>query len=196
MGAISADKVNGRCKRNPSTQKEANPPNILNTLPQNHPLIRLDNTPIPPSPCCPPPPGPPSSPESFLISVQAVRTVVQPIRSRIKTIQYAVHGIDCCPARCEQRVWVWETVGHDPAPAWGKGGCPLRFRLDLLRDISLGSGFKMEDGNKERNSTHNVRRDSTRRGRNGWRKRKGMAKNKKTHPQHPTYTPESTSQVY
>ena len=38
---------------------------------------------------------------------------IQPIRSVIKPIQHAVNDIDRPPARCEQRVWVRETVGHD-----------------------------------------------------------------------------------
>ena len=44
--------------------------------------------------------------EYKLRAIQPIRRVIEPIQRR--------------PARCEQQVWVPETVGHDP-PAWGRG---------------------------------------------------------------------------
>ena len=67
-----------------------------------------------------------------------------------KPIQHAIKGIDRPPARCQQRVWVRETVGHDP-PALGKRLMgKRRFRFRTSGGFSLRPGFGMEEGSKKR----------------------------------------------
>ena len=73
----------------------------------------------------------------------------------------------------------------------GKRRCRFRFRLDLEKEwFSLGSGFGMEEGSMELITREEIQPKE------GGGGVDGAKKNKKTHPQHPTYTPESASQVH
>ena len=72
----------------------------------------------------------------------------------LKPIQHAVNDIGRPPARCEQRVWVRETVGYDPL--LGEEVLPFPFPFGPEEGFSLNPGFGMEEGSKK----HNQIRDS------------------------------------
>ena len=174
-GAISTHRMNSSC--HPSTpfqKKKANPPDILNTLPQNHPLIHLKNTPIP---CCPPPPGLPSSPESFLDGVlfNPFALLFNPFAVGLSPFNMPLMALTGILPGGSSKSGSGRPLDMIPPPP-GEEALLFLFPLGpgergLVWVQALGWR-----GNAECNPKHNTR-DST-------------------HPQHPTYTPESTSQVH
>ena len=172
MGAISADRVNGRYQRNPSTQKEANPPNILNTLPQNHPLIRLNKA---PSPCWPP--GPPSSPESFRVGVpfKPFAPLFSPFAVGLSPFNTPLTASTGVPPGVSNESGSGRPLDMIPPPpgeaADGEDALPFPFPFGPgERGLAWVQVLGWKKGTRKIIQPI-TRRDSTQKARNGWRKR-------------------------